>query len=306
MAKITGLHRTGMLSRATVAAVTAALVAAGTGAAVADEPGRAATGAARAAEALPAPAGARAASADAEYRFLYGLTGPSLYGYVPDNNGGYGPRDWLTDQWRNIINATQADNDGDGIADDVYVWDTDGHLAYSSGEGEFVEVGGGWNIYGKAYSPGDLGGAAGADIIARDGAGRLFIYLGHGDGRLTGRTEIGGGWQIYSQIAGVGDLSGDGRNDIVARDGSGTLWLYKGTGNFRAPFEPRTEIGGGWNLFNHLVGVGDLDNDGRSDLVARDTAGALWRYSGTGDAAAPFKPRVKIGNSGWNTYQVIF
>ncbi|MFD0430862.1 FG-GAP repeat domain-containing protein [Streptomyces zhihengii] len=176
------------------------------------------------------------------------------------------PRDWLTDQWRNIINATQADNDGDGIADDVYVWDTDGHLAYSSGEGEFVELGGGWNVYGKAYSPGDLGGAAGSDIIARDSGGTLWIYLGHGDGRLTGRTEIGGGWQIYSQIAGVGDLSGDGRNDIVARDGSGTLWLYKGTGNFRAPFEPRTEIGG----------AGTCSTTWWAWAISTTTAGATW------------------------------
>ncbi|QNP66011.1 FG-GAP repeat domain-containing protein [Streptomyces genisteinicus] len=311
MAKISGSHRTGgVLSRVAAAAIAAALVATGAGVAVADGPQHTATGAAQAARAAqaasaPAPAVERSA-ARGEYRNLHGLTGPTLYDYIPDGRGGYVTRGWVTDQWRDVKNATQADNDRDGVADDFYVWFTDGHLAYLSEEGEYVQLGGGWNAYDKAYSPGDLGGAAGSDIIARDSGGTLWIYLGYGDGRLTGRTEIGGGWQVYSQIAGVGDLSGDGRNDIVARDGSGVLWLYKGTGDYKAPFEPRTEIGGGWNLFNTLVGVGDLDFDGVNDLVARDTAGALWRYSGTGNAAAPFEPRVKIGSSGWNAYRVIF
>ncbi|MGW7824409.1 hypothetical protein ACWGLF_41405, partial [Streptomyces puniciscabiei] len=38
--------------------------------------------------------------------------------------------------------------------------------------------------------------------------------------------------------------------------------------------------------------------------VARDTSGVLWLYPGSGNAAAPFKPSLRIG-SGWNTYSAL-
>ncbi len=97
-----------------------------------------------------------------------------------------------------------------------------------------------------------------------------------------------------------GDLTGDGKADIVAKDKSGVLWLYKGTGNYKAPFSSRTRVGGGWNTYNNIVSVGDIDIDGVTDLVARNKSGALYLYKGTGNAASPFKSPVKIGSGGWN------
>ncbi|WP_030693126.1 hypothetical protein [Streptomyces globisporus] len=49
-----------------------------------------------------------------------------------------------------------------------------------------------------------------------------------------------------------------------------------------------------------LVGVGDLSGDGRADLPARDTAGKLWRYSGTGTGL--YGTRVAVG-TGWGTFK---
>ncbi len=44
--------------------------------------------------------------------------------------------------------------------------------------------------------------------------------------------------------------------------------------------------------------AGDLDDDGRDDLVARDSKGGLWRY--------PFvRDRVRIGVSGWNSMNLL-
>lgn len=205
--------------------------------------------------------------------------------------------------------AQQADNDGNGIADDLWGWSKAGRLSYAAGESsstQLVDVGGGWNMYSKLLSPGQLGGGSAADILARDSSGNLWLYLGYGNGKLTGRYKVGPGWNSYSQIAGVGDLSGDGKTDIVARDGSGVLYLYKGTGNYRSPFATRTKIGGGWGGYNHLMGVGDITGDGRADLLARDTSGRLYRYSGKGIASSPFSGRVLIGTSGWNTYRMMF
>ncbi|MFD3659948.1 FG-GAP repeat domain-containing protein [Streptomyces sp. NPDC058659] len=86
-------------------------------------------------------------------------------------------------------------------------------------------------------------------------------------------------------------LSGDGRADITARDKAGVLWLYKGTGDYKAPFAGRTKIGGGWNVYDRLLSLGDSDADGKVDLLARKTTGELLRYSGTGNAARPFTDR---------------
>ncbi|MDX2296827.1 MULTISPECIES: FG-GAP repeat domain-containing protein [Streptomyces] len=146
-------------------------------------------------------------------------------------------------------------------------------------------VGKGWNIYPEVLSPGHLGGAKGTDLIGRDTAGVLWSYLGYPGGSLTTRTRVGGGWNAYDQLAGQGDLTGDGRADIVARDRTGVLWLYKGTGDYKAPFASRTRIGGGWNVYDRLLSIGDIDSDGKVDLLARTTTGELLRYSGTGGAA---------------------
>lgn len=70
-------------------------------------------------------------------------------------------------------------------------------------------------------------------------------------------------------------------------------------------FATRTRIGGGWQIYTHLAGGGDLTGDGRADLVATDKAGALWLYKGTGSAKAPFATRKKIGLSGWQAFNQI-
>ncbi|SEL36216.1 hypothetical protein SAMN05414137_1081, partial [Streptacidiphilus jiangxiensis] len=36
----------------------------------------------------------------------------------------------------------------------------------------------------------------------------------------------------------------------------------------------------------------------------RDASGVLWLYQGTGNPAAPFKSRVRVGG-GWNTYNTL-
>ncbi|MEU1226302.1 hypothetical protein [Streptomyces sp. NPDC005828] len=38
--------------------------------------------------------------------------------------------------------------------------------------------------------------------------------------------------------------------------------------------------------------------------MARDKAGVLWFYQGSGNPDAPFKPRVRVGG-GWNVYDRI-
>ncbi|SEO44262.1 choice-of-anchor D domain-containing protein [Actinacidiphila rubida] len=140
-------------------------------------------------------------------------------------------------------------------------------------------------------------------LLARDTSGTLWQYHGTGVAAapFAARTNIGAGWNTYDLITGVSRERANGTGTAVARDTSGTLWMYQGTGNAAAPFAARTKVGAGWNIYTSLTGMGDLTNDGRADLVARDTTGKLWLYKGTGNATAPFAARTLIG-SGWNIY----
>ncbi|MFE0685941.1 FG-GAP repeat domain-containing protein, partial [Streptomyces sp. NPDC058961] len=115
---------------------------------------------------------------------------------------------------------------------------------------------------------------------------------------------IGGGWQIYDKVLSPGNLDGAGEADMIARDKAGVLWLYTGTGNYNAPFKPRTKIGAGWNAYDRILSVGDLNRDGRADLVARAKNGDLYRYFGNGRSGDPFDARVKIG-WGYNIYNLL-
>ncbi|MFC8276895.1 FG-GAP repeat domain-containing protein [Streptomyces sp. NPDC057271] len=231
-----------------------------------------------------------------------------LYHYYPDHQGGFDPRYEVGVNFEAFADSISVDNDKDGRSDGTWHLRKDGTLTFGWIDDDLkyhtTQAGWGWNIYTSVLSPGSIGGAQEADLIGLDKAGVLWGYLGYPDGRLTARTRIGGGWGQYTQLAGQGDLTGDGRADIVARDRSGVLWLYKGTGNYKAPFAARTVIGGGWNAYDRLLSVGDLDADGRADLIARKPDGDLLRYSGTGDAQVPFQKPVKIGY-GFQNYNLL-
>ncbi|MDI6517058.1 VCBS repeat-containing protein [Streptomyces coelicoflavus] len=308
MAKSSGLNTRRALARATAAALTAALVATGASSAVAsDAPVPSASKAPLDVKSSDASKFGTADVQGAPFNGLYGMTsGGDLYSYGLDGYGGLTSRSssgWISPDTKFV---TQVDHNADGESDGNWLV-VDGELRYLKWDttGSTL-IGKGWGIYDRLLSAGNLGGAGADDLIARDTSGVLWLYLGYGNGTLTKRYRVGGGWNAYTHLAGKGDLTGDGKDDIVAKDKSGVLWLYKGTGNYKAPFTSRTRIGGGWNTYNNLVTVGDIDYDDITDLIARNTNGALYLYKGTGNAAAPYKSPVKIGSGGWNTYRILF
>ncbi|MEW2551826.1 N-acetylmuramoyl-L-alanine amidase [Streptomyces zhihengii] len=144
------------------------------------------------------------------------------------------------------------------------------------------------------------------NALARDASGSLYQYQGTGSATTPfySRYRIGGGWQGFTAITDFGPLRADGTGDLVARDASGNLWYYQGSGNRNQPFKARVAVGPGWNMFNMIVGSQDLDGDSLADMLGREPSGALWYYKGTGNPAAPFARRVKIGD-GWQTYNML-
>ncbi|MFH8716472.1 hypothetical protein [Streptomyces zaomyceticus] len=135
-------------------------------------------------------------------------------------------------------------------------------------------------------------------VHARDKDGVLWRYEATGDVSrpFAPRKRVGGGWDAYTAVVPITTATADGRGDLVARDKAGVLWYYQGTGKPSAPFAPRQRVGGGWNAYTALVGVGD------GGLVARDRDGVLWRYERKYNV--PYGPRQRVGG-GWNTYTAL-
>ncbi|CAM5363142.1 hypothetical protein SGLAM104S_08928 [Streptomyces glaucescens] len=162
---------------------------------------------------------------------------------------------------------------------------------------------GGWTQYDLLTAPGDVTGDGRPDLLVRTSStGTVYLYKGTSTGKLSARVKLYDNWKVYKKIIGAGDLNGDGIGDLLAQDTANNLYRYngKGAGTFAARVRLYTNWGGSYNA---VVGVGDITDDGKADLVARDTAGDLWRQSGTGTGT--FAARVKAG-TGWSGYKGVY
>ncbi|WP_414167724.1 FG-GAP repeat domain-containing protein [Streptoverticillium reticulum] len=228
----------------------------------------------------------------------------NVYLYGSDGHGGFSDRERIAEDFQYMTAATRADHNQDGLPDGLYTRWQDGTLHFNT-SGKSLTIGGGWDIYDRIFSPDNLTGSGQSDLLARDKSGVLWLYKARPDGTLGDRVRVGRGWDIYTDIVGRGDLNGDGKTDVVAKDRDGVLWFYKGTGNINDPFESRVRIGGGWDAYDALVATGDVDQDGHSDMLARDRNGVLWLYRGNGNQSDPFENRTRIGG-GWDQYTSLF
>ncbi|SDI87492.1 hypothetical protein SAMN05421869_107328 [Nonomuraea jiangxiensis] len=203
----------------------------------------------------------------------------------------------------------RANTSESGAGNDLF-FRLGGMLFYTAERGSSsMHVAGNMDIYNLIMTPGNMGSSAAPEIIARDTAGALWLIPGRSDGGLSARAQAGAsGWDTMNALAGYGDYTGDGKNDLLARTTTGTLYIYPGTGSIVANqiLGTRISAGTGWGAYTALVSTGDNNADGKADLIARDSAGALWLFKGTGVSSAPFAARVQIGASGWNAFNALF
>jgi hypothetical protein len=175
----------------------------------------------------------------------------------------------------------------------------------------------GYNPYSVAIA--DVNGDGKPDLIVAneqqsktDPAGSISVLLGKGDGTFHAPVNYSSGGQGAYSIS-VADVNGDGKLDLVvangclgnncATGGVGVL-LGNGDGTFKKPV---TYSSGAASVFGSHVAVGDLNGDGKLDLVVALTGsgcgsgcpkGLVGILLGNGDGT--FKKAKTYGTGGFD------
>jgi hypothetical protein len=98
--------------------------------------------------------------------------------------------------------------------------------------------------------------------------------LGGGNGITWGAGWLIAGGSGFTDIA-VGDLNSDGKKDLIGRLSNGDVWFSPNLGGGNG-----ITWGAGWLIAGGSgftdIAVGDLNNDGKNDLIGRLSNGDVW------------------------------
>ncbi|MEV8608503.1 FG-GAP-like repeat-containing protein [Amycolatopsis sp. NPDC051373] len=215
----------------------------------------------------------------------------NLFFWYGNASGGFDPQGV---KWGGSFNATKAkfvsgDFDGDGLTDigaaydngnsdtSFLVWHTtatgvDAPVTdWSSGAGNWVTSRSYWLT-------GDFNGDGRTDVASfydyLNNTSNLFVWYSKPDGTFTDRSVKWGGTFSDPKAQFVsGDFDGDGLTDIGAAydngnsDTSFLVWRATAAG-VDAPVSRWDSGAGGWSITKSHWTTGDLDGDGRTDVVA--------------------------------------
>ena len=238
------------------------------------------------------------------------LRSPVLFKFLPHQDRS--ERGW------SAFKTLVGDVSGDGRSD--LIWNATGdtnrtYVGLGQPDGTFFFLAPqdrserGWSAFKTLV--GDINGDGRSDLIwnIAGNANRTYVGLGQPDGTfffLTHQDRSERGWSAFKTL--VGDVNGDGRSDLIWNATGDTNRTYVGLGQpdgtffFVAP-QDRSELG--WSAYKTLVG--DVNGDGRSDLIWNATGDTNRTYVGLGqpDGTFFFVAPQDRSELGWSAYKTL-
>lgn len=211
-----------------------------------------------------------------------------------------------------------ADINGDGRADIVGFGAQGVFSALSTGRsfsdgafvfGNFGSSANGWTVASHVRRTADVNCDGQADLVGF-GNREVLVALADGTGNFrfdkvwSDRFALDDGWRVAVHERALGDVDGDCRDDIVAF-GDGAVLVARSDGT--KFLEPETwiedfTVSQGWNKADHERVLGDVDGDGRDDIIGFGESHVIVaRSNGQGFLPIELWSPDFTAHAGWNS-----
>jgi GH25 family lysozyme M1 (1,4-beta-N-acetylmuramidase) len=224
-------------------------------------------------------------------------------GYFPLSGGALGAKSVLPSGWNGLLIA------GSGLLvpelaitgrADVLTVDGAGRLwnrpAANTSFGSAYQIGVGWSGM-KSLNLVDWNGDGVTDVLAQRSSGALTLFPGSASGGFgSAVTVAASGFGQTALVAGKW-VSGSRYPGLVGYGADGALfyWANPSGGTVGAP----VRIGTGWSGLK--LAMIDFDSDGKQDLLAVNSPGAMKLYRSTGASGFVGETRKTVG-TGWQSF----